>query len=77
MNQMSRDGQSQSRATVFARCRSVTLFERLKQARLVFCGNANASIRHTKTYLNGVFVLFQKRGAEGNAAVFGEFDGIA
>ena len=77
LNQLLRDGQSQSGATILAGSRSVCLRERLEQISLRIFADANARIDHAETNEDIGAGLTYFLGLDDNFAVLGELYGVA
>ncbi|MNH13818.1 hypothetical protein D3C79_734000 [compost metagenome] len=76
LHQLLRNGQSQPGAAVLARGRAVGLTERLKQARTLLGGHANAGVAHPEMQLNALLTGGHCFHPDHNLATFGELGSV-
>ena len=76
-NNVGRDRQSQTSASVNACGRRICLSERIKNRLAFFRGNANACVRNNKAKINAVLTHARSVDADHDFTLLSELDGIA
>ncbi len=76
LRQLPCDGQPQAGAAVLAGGGTVRLLEGIEQARQHLRFDTDAGVVHLETQQHAFVVLFRQAGAQGDAAVVGELDGV-